>query len=207
MPGSPPLNVDSVLRFGRWFGWLGGDRSTSTVPERSPLDVAAIHKEHADFVFRALQWLGVRSADLPDVSQEVFVRVHLRLHTFDRSKSIRPWLFGICRKLADHYRRRAYMRRELQTPDMPEETSSEDVSPNPEDCVERLQTRARLERLLDELKPIHRAVLVMREFDGMECHEIAEVLDVPEGTVHSRLSKAREEFKKVLVRNSRGGRQ
>lgn len=197
--------MDDVLRFGRWFGWLGGDRSTPTAPEQPPLNVTTIHKEHADFVFRALQWLGVRPADLQDVSQEVFICVHRRLKTFDRTKSIRAWLFGICRKLADHYRRRAYMRREVHTLDFPE-ASSEDISPNPEDCLERLQTRARLERLLDELKPIHRAVLVMREFDGMDCDEIAEVLDVPEGTVHSRLSKAREDFKKVLVRNSKGGR-
>jgi len=175
-----------------------------------PLDVSTVHKDYADFVFQSLQRLGVRPADLDDLRQEVFIVVHKRLHTFDPSGTMQAWLFGICRNLADHYRRRAYMRRETTTTELLD-TSSEDDMPNPEEYAVAKQARAELEELLDELDLEKRSVLVMYEIDQMGCEDIAEALGVPVGTVHSRLHKARKDFLKVLARrdarHSRGGRK
>jgi RNA polymerase sigma-70 factor (ECF subfamily) len=72
-----------------------------------------------------------------------------------------------------------------------------------------MQARIELDALLDELDLDKRAVLVMYEIDRLECKEIAEVLGVPVGTVHSRLDAARNAFQKALARRdarlARGG--
>ena len=80
------------------------------------LDLLAVHAAQADFLWRSLQRLGVRSADLEDVFQEVFIVVHKRLHTFDGSSALTTWLFGVCLRVAAAHRRRAWFRREVPPP-------------------------------------------------------------------------------------------
>jgi RNA polymerase sigma-70 factor, ECF subfamily len=70
--------------------------------------------------------------------------------------------------------------------------------PDPEALVEAKQRRARLERALDELPEEQRAVFVLFEVEGMSRREIAELLELPAGTVASRLRRAREHFEQRL---------
>ena len=65
--------------------------------------VCSVHDAHADFVWRSLQRLGVRDADLEDMIQEVFIVVHRRLDAFDASSHLTSWLFGICVRVAAAY--------------------------------------------------------------------------------------------------------
>jgi RNA polymerase sigma-70 factor (ECF subfamily) len=163
------------------------------------LDVEAVHAEHADFVWRSLQRLGVRDADLEDMLQEVFVVVHRRLHTLEAKERIVSWLFGIATRVAAAYRRRSYVRRE-----QPEERVAEDEPIGDDDGPEALasthQARARLEAILDELDVEKRAVFVMFEIDELDCDEIAVIVGVPIGTVYSRLHAARKAFEKGVAR-------
>lgn len=167
------------------------------------LEVHDVYTEHADFVWRSLQQLGVRDADLDDVLQEVFVVVHRRRHTFDGTSRVTTWLFAICLRLASRYRRRAYFRRER-----PEATTPETVdATTPEDRAIELEARATLEHCLGALRLDKRAVFVLFEMEGQSCQQIAELLDVPIGTVHSRLHSARKEIERRLtrLRPERGG--
>ena len=100
---------------------VGADRARSLV---------AIHAEHGDFVWRSLQRLGVRDADLDDMLQEVFIVVHRKLDSFDHSSRIRTWLFGICLRVAAGYRRSARFRREELSDRLPE---TRDAAANPEE--------------------------------------------------------------------------
>jgi RNA polymerase sigma-70 factor (ECF subfamily) len=160
-----------------------------------PLAVADVHAAHADFVWRSLARLGVRDEDLPDMLQEVFLVVHRRLHTYDETSKLTSWLFGICLRIAAAYRRRAHRRRERPFAAVPEPAAPE--APGPERA---LQARQDLEALLDALPLERRAIFVMFEIDGLSCQQIAETLEVPVGTVHSRLHAARRAFEKALVR-------
>ncbi|HVU06072.1 MAG TPA: sigma-70 family RNA polymerase sigma factor [Polyangiaceae bacterium] len=173
------------------------------------LSLDRIHDDHADFVFRSLQRLGVRDRDLEDALQDVFVVVHQRLHTFDASSRITTWLYGICIRVAAAHRRRAHVRRETPSADG-EDVAPVDPSPSPEAVAERQEERERLAAVLDALPPERRAVFVMFEIEGFGASEIAGMLGVPEGTVHSRLSTARKEFleaaKRAAERERRGGR-
>jgi RNA polymerase sigma-70 factor (ECF subfamily) len=166
--------------------------------EASRLEIHSIHEEHAEFVWRTLQRMGVRPADVEDQMQEVFVIVHNRLQSFDASSRMTTWLFGICIRVAAAYRRRAHRRREQVVADVPEQEPPGDAGP--EDAAIVRQARARLLAILDLMDLEKRAIFVMFELDEMSCEAIAEVLAVPVGTVHSRLSAARKDFQAALKR-------
>lgn len=168
--------------------------------ERShPATVTEVHEAHADFVWRSLQRLGVRSGDLDDLVQEVFLVVHRRLSEFAGNARMTTWLFAICMRVASAHRQRAWVRREVSTPEGDFDLAEEDAHTQ-EDALIAQQARARLEFLLDALDLEKRAVFVMFEIDDLSCEEIAEVMGVPVGTVYSRLSAARKAFQAALVR-------
>lgn len=162
---------------------------------REKVDVAAVYSAHADFVWRSLHRLGVWSADVPDLMQEVFVIVHRRRRDHDPDRPMRPWLFGICVGLVRNYRRKAHRRMERLTDRVPESSRSDD---DPASALDARRERERGLRVLSELDPEKRAVFVMFEIEAMSGKAIAEALGVPIGTVHSRLFAARRELVAAL---------
>ncbi len=177
-------------------GTVGADEAEASSDAGAA--VTRIYLANADFVWRSLQRLGVRDADLDDVLQEVFVVVHQRLHTFDGTAKMTTWLFGICLRVVSAYRRRGFRRNETSVAEPPE--PSDRTSASPEQDLATAESRRRLEALLDELDLEKRAVFVMFEVDEMPCEEIAQILGVPVGTVYSRLHGARKAFQKALAR-------
>lgn len=161
-----------------------------------------VYAEHADFVWRALQHLGVRHADLEDLAQEVFVTVHRRIASFDGRSKLTTWLFGICLHLVQRHRRRAYFRLEFVYAEPPERVDEE----TPELRYAGAQSRQRLQQLLDKLSPERRATFVLFEIEGASCEEIAELTGVPVGTVYSRLHLARKQVASVAARLRRSGK-
>jgi RNA polymerase sigma-70 factor (ECF subfamily) len=175
------------------------------VPEPSPASTAptleALYAAHAAFVWRSLFRLGVRSGDLEDMLQEVFVVVHRRLDRFDPTHKPTTWLFGICLRVASDYRRRR--RRKPEAP-LPEGGAELTVSTaiNPEQEAVAREAQARVELALDAMSEEKRAVFVLYELERMSCGEIAELLGVRVGTIHSRLHAARAEFRAAFDRSS-----
>jgi RNA polymerase sigma-70 factor, ECF subfamily len=163
-----------------------------------------LYRDHADFVWASLHRLGVREADLPDQLQEVFVVVHRRKESFDGTSKVTTWLFGICLRVAAAHRRRAHVRRETPAGDAFLEQRSEIGSP--EDHASARAAQLELEALLDAMDLERRTVLVMFEIEEMPCREIASLLGIPVGTVHSRLHAARREFAALLARRERRAR-
>lgn len=146
----------------------------------------AVYEREFDYVWNTLGRLGIRSADLADGVHDVFVIVHRRWSELDPDKPIRPWLFGIARRIAATARRK---RRETLEPI--------DVAA-PTD--ERLAARDLLWRALDMLEEERREVIVLKDLDGFTGAEIAEVLGIPVNTVHSRLRLARADLVAALAR-------
>lgn len=157
------------------------------------LDVAEVYAHHAEHAWRCLHRLGVRSADLPDLLQEVFVVVHRRRREWD-GRSMRAWLWGISVGLARNYHRRAHRRTERLTGELREVRGEGD----PESELTTRRAREHGERLLAALDPEKRAIFVMFEVEGMSGKQIADQLGVPLGTVHSRLYAARRELEQAL---------
>jgi len=176
----------------------GGSLPSGARDERL-LTFKEVYDEHFRFVWRSLRRLGVPESDVADAVQDVFLVVHRRLGEFEGRSKVTTWLYGICYRVAHDRRRLAHVRRRAadddgELDDRPDESA--DVSA----AAERNQGLAMLESILDELPMDQRAVFTLFELDGVGGEGIAEMLEIPLGTVYSRLRLAREQFKKTLAR-------
>lgn len=163
--------------------------------------VVDLYQTHAPFVWRRLQQMGVRASDLEDALQEVFVVAFRNWATFDPNRA-KPttWLFGIGLNVARNFTR-GQRRREAHL-DRDAEPHIEPASGNPEDSMCRRQSQELLEQLLSELPLEHRTTFLLFELEGMSGAEIAEQMQVPEGTVRSRLFHARKHLEAALARRA-----
>jgi RNA polymerase sigma-70 factor (ECF subfamily) len=172
------------------------DTHEMSVRDDVPSDVAEVFARHGDFVWRTLQRMGVRDADLEDLAQEVFMVVHRQLAGFRGRSRMTTWLYGISARVASTHRRRAWVRRELPASDWNEESSSA----GPEEALGLAEERRMLAEVMELMDIEKRWLFVTFELDEVPCEEIATILGVPVGTVHSRLHAARREFSAALKR-------
>lgn len=174
-----------------------------SMPAAQPIPrFAEIFREHAPYVWRVMRRLGVREADAEDLCQEVFVVVHRRLPEFEGRSSLRTWIYGIAIRVASDHRRRAHVRRERPTEELPEERRS---APQMKE-LEREQARALLDAALSELDDDKRAVFVLYEIEGLEMKEVAEAVGCPLQTAYSRLHAARKRVTEAVERRVGGER-
>ncbi|MFO7957851.1 MAG: RNA polymerase sigma factor [Candidatus Brocadiia bacterium] len=157
-------------------------------------DTAAFHElidRHGENLFRLAYSLVGNRADAEDVAQETLMGAFEYMHGFEERSSVKTWLTRILmRQAARCHRRRGRKHEEpIGTPD-----AWADDAPPDESARRRMDVRG----ALDRLSPDHREVVVLREFEGMSYSEMAEALDVPQGTVESRLYRARQELKTLL---------
>lgn len=157
-----------------------------------------VYREHFRFVWRSLRRLGVPESDVADAAQDVFLVVHRRLDEFEGRSKMTTWLFGICLNVARDRKKLAHNRRRSDDDGPLDDAADETVDIAAE--AERRQGLRLLETLLDALPLEQRAVFTLFEMEGLGGDAIAEMLDIPVGTVHSRLRLAREAFERNLKR-------
>ena len=165
------------------------------------LDAAALFREHAPFMVGFVRRLGVLEAEVDDVVQEVFVVAHRRGGYVPGPAKPRTWLAQIAVNLSSVARRTARRRRTEADEEAVSRAGCDRSSPF--DVAAAVQSLVRVQRALDSMDLEHRATLVLFELAGETCEEIALALDVPVGTVHSRLHVARARFKKAYERQDR----
>lgn len=157
---------------------------------------------HFDFVWRSLRRLGLSAADADDGAQEVFVVATRKLDAIV-PESEKRFLFATALRVASTRRRGLKRRREepLAWPGDDDPMSEcERSEPGPERLAELAHARRDLNEILSAMKLEQRAVFVLYELEELTVPEIANLLDVPPGTVSSRLRGAREEFDQSLRR-------
>jgi RNA polymerase sigma-70 factor, ECF subfamily len=140
--------------------------------------------------------------DAWDATQEAFVRAWQALPSFRGQSAFYTWLFRIAVNVAtDRARQRAAQRRAFGAERVPEEEWERvmvEQGSSPEDMAARGEQRARLRQALDMLPEYHRTIIILSDLQGLSYREIAEVLDIPMGTVMSRLHNARKRLRRVL---------
>jgi len=150
---------------------------------------------YQELVFAFLSRSVGRGPHVEDLAQEVFLRACRALPRFDPAGSARPstWLLTIATRLVvDARRRRAVPTSTLDT-DVPSPATG-----TPETERRRLEIGRALEAAAAELSPDHRDVFLLAEFHGLDTREIAGVVGVPEGTVRTRLFRARAHLRALL---------
>lgn len=163
---------------------------------RESMPFEAIYRAHFESIWRAVQRFGVAPRDAADAAQEVFVIAHRRWPEFEGRAQVRTWLFGIAFRVAAGRRRRAASSREVLTQSGELETLAEEL--DPEQASANGELRRLLERALAALPLEQRAVFTLFELEGFGGEEIARILELPEGTVRSRLRLARATFSRVV---------
>lgn len=153
------------------------------------VSVEELFVAHAAFTASFLHRLGVPERDVPDLVQEVFLVAHQKGGFRPGKAKARTWIGAIAFRVAGAYRRK---KRPTLDPAAGEGVMT---STTPERDAEVRQSLARVQRCLEVLDLDHRATFVLFEIEGMKAAEIATLLDVPEGTVHSRLHHARKRFR------------
>jgi RNA polymerase sigma-70 factor (ECF subfamily) len=166
-------------------------------------EVAAFERlveRHRDIVFRVAARI-VGPDDAEDVSQDTFLRAFHRLEQYRGTASFRTWLLQITQNTALNALAWA-RRRPAEAAGDPPEMADRDPIRQPAAELERLERQQRLELKLGGLRPEYRSLLVLRDLEGLSYGEIAEVLEMPLGSVKGRLHRARGELIELLRNNT-----
>ena len=181
---------------------------TSEPSEQSPLAThelppfESIYEHYFDFVWATTRRLGVRSAAMDDVVQEIFMVIHSKTHTLRQPESLRSWIYGIVRRtVSDHHR--AQRVRDASGVELAVQARVErQQPPTPLDLSEQSDQVKLLNSLLSQLDSAKREVFVLAEIDELSVPEIAEILEIPLNTAYSRLRAARLAFESLAARQA-----
>jgi len=187
----PPLAPQSPIVTAAALAPLGASSEGA-----APFDLAAVYTREFDWVWSTLRRLGVAARNLPDVTHDVFVVVHRRAHTYDPSRPLRPWLFGVAYRVARDHLALGRNRRE----DVVDAIELADPTPPQDQAVARAQARALILEALQHVELERRVVFILHDLDEQPMAEIAAALEVPVKTLYARLATARAEFTAAVRR-------
>ncbi|MCX7921299.1 MAG: sigma-70 family RNA polymerase sigma factor [Clostridia bacterium] len=151
----------------------------------------------------ALRMIGNHD-DASELAQEVFIRVYKSIKSFKEESSFSTWIYRITSNVClDELRRRKNKKvisldEDIKAEDGDIKRQVEDDKPTPDMVVENKEMRKAVNDAINTLSADHRMVVVMRDIQGLSYDEIAKVLKCPEGTVKSRINRARQELKQIL---------
>ena len=148
----------------------------------------------------ALQLLGDRE-QARDVAQDAVMRFFATLGRMDPERPIAPWLLRIVRNRVIDLRRRARARggEPASASSLEDAEEPRDAAPGPAERSERRELQRVVWACLARLDPSHREILVLRDYQDLSYRDIASVLDIPVGTVMSRLHAARRRLREAVL--------
>ena len=189
--------------------WIG----KTLLDKRSKQDFEQQMLPHLDAAYNLARWLMRNGEDAEDAVQDAFLRAYQAFASY-QGGSQKAWLMTIVRNVClTRLKRRVQPGKVVMLDEAMGEVErpSADIVPaslnsQPETELLAKIERARVQVALKKLPQNMREVVVLREFEDLSYQEISEVVGVPIGTVMSRLSRAREQLKALLIDNEVGGR-
>ncbi len=163
-------------------------------------DLVRLHQDRVfDFCMRML---GDREEAI-DLVQEIFVSVHQNLRKFREDSKLSTWIFRIsknhCLNRIKYLRRRGRGRSE-EIDDVSESLLADALgaSPKPDEALATKRERQMVQDAISRLDPDQRLLVALRDIEGLSYDEIVEITELPEGTVKSRLHRAREKLAEMI---------
>jgi RNA polymerase sigma-70 factor (ECF subfamily) len=166
-----------------------------------------IVEAYRERVFLAALAILRNHEDARDMSQDAFIRAFKNLHRFDSARPFYPWLHRILRNLCLDHQQKYGPHRQVSLEAITEDThgyieshalSAQGDQGDVRDSIQRRQLAGILRHAIDELKPEFREIIIMKHLEEMPYKDIAESLDIPMGTVMSRLFHARKALRQKL---------
>ena len=142
--------------------------------------------------------------DACDVVQEIFLKVFRSVHSFKERSSLRTWIYRIAVNEAHNHRRwfSRHRKREVALDREDGEYGTFEIAPDPGpspfDVALDREAHVLIERALEEISPVFRTVVILRDLEGLGYEEIADILQISLGTVKSRILRGREALRRVL---------
>ena len=165
--------------------------TTNTTPEVFEAEAM----QHINDIYRTAVRLTMSQTEADDLVQETFMQAWKSFDHYEPGTNCRAWLYKILFNKFDHYRRKKYtMAKYIKEADELTFLSSAYIAPLPERITDEEILSA-----LDKLPEHYRSVVLLADVHEFDYKEVAQILEVPIGTVMSRLSRARGQLKKSLA--------
>jgi RNA polymerase sigma-70 factor (ECF subfamily) len=189
---------------------LGGTVDEALVARAAAGDVPAFEelvRRYQDRVHNfALRWTG-NPADAEEVTQEAFLKAFRALPRFRGDAKFSTWLFQIAKNVCINLFHRGRRQMEHRRVSLQDHMDDDEAIPvqietpddNPQEALLEREFAAVAAQAIAALDPHYRDALVLRDVEGMDYAEIAQILEVPVGTVKSRIHRARSELQKRLL--------
>ena len=186
------------------------DRSEDTELLRRVLDgdgtaYRGLVEKYQTRIYQVVYGIVRNTEDARDITQDAFVKAYKGLPKFRLESSFYTWIYRIAYNLAIDLTRK--QKRRQTTGDFDETIATKDADgalleqhhrDNPRKVVERKELYKLIMDALEKLPDEQKQIILLREVEGMSYKEIGEVMDIPEGTVMSRLYYARKKLQKIL---------
>ncbi len=157
--------------------------------------------KYRDRIFRLTIYMLGNQQEAEDAAQEVFVKAYRNLGKFRGQSSFFTWLYRIAVNNIYTQARKSARRWEIQRQVFRENTGISNPGPKtPEELAVAGELQDMVRAAITQLDPRFRQVLILKEIEGMEVGMVAEMLNLPAGTVKSRLFRAREDMRSILVK-------
>ncbi len=157
-------------------------------------------RRHTRRVYNLCYRFTGNAATAEDLSQEVFIRVYRTLASYQSTEgAFTTWLTCVTRNLlVDHYRRTRRERLTDSIDQMPQFQDRPSQVRLPDTLAQASELSAQVQQALGKLSPELREAVILRDLQGLDYQEIQVVLQVPEGTVKSRINRGRLELARIL---------
>ena len=145
-------------------------------------------------------------SDADDAAQEVFIRVYHGINSFRENSSLTTWIYRITSNVcADMLRKRQRAGETISINAPPDDegrqTEIKDTAPEPEEKIEQNERQKAVRDAIANLRSEYREVITLCDIEQLSYDETAEILRCPVGTVKSRLNRARNQLRKILIKN------
>lgn len=134
-----------------------------------------------------------------DIAQETFINAYSAIKSFKAGYRLYTWLYRICMNLSINYlKRQKFVIPESRFEEEANPLERESPGPDPAESLASKELGQKIERAIDSLSPKYKAVIVLRIYEDLSYEEIAKALKISQGTVMSRLFRARERMQEML---------
>ena len=185
------------------------DNEKNLVEKSAKGDIDAFEtliQSHQKKVYNIALRMTKNPEDAQELSQDTFVRAFIAIKKFRGDSSFATWLYRITMNVCTDFLRKrnkaVVVSIEQSVYENQQTMQLADNEPGPDEISEKNQLKKLVREAMDLLPPEHRQVLILRDLLDMTYKDIAHTLNINEGTIKSRINRARESLKKVIIGRS-----